>query len=75
MRRVVALGLSAAALCVPLAPSASAEMCRDVTSQVAVCVTYQCRDRYCINRDYTGVYTTCDHPMPGVLCVHVPLPH
>lgn len=74
MRRLVALGLAAAALAFPVAGAASAnDTCVTGAAGTDVCVEFTCNDHHCISRTYTAVYTTCRHPF-FVLCQRVPLP-
>jgi hypothetical protein len=74
MRRLVALGLSAAALAFPVAGAASANTtCEPVGNLTGVCVEFTCNDHHCIGKTFTAVYTTCRHPF-FVLCQRVDLP-
>jgi hypothetical protein len=75
MRRIAFSLAAAVAFAVPASGTADASyFCEDVTTYTAVCVTYTCRTYPCFVRDYTSVYTTCDHPMPPATCVTVWLP-
>ena len=73
--RLLALSLAAAALAAPLTGPASAAVtqCYDGAAGTDVCVEYECRDRPCVNRTYTAVYTTCQQPFAG-LCRRVDIP-
>ena len=71
--RIIALGIAAAALAVPLAGTSAANAeCVPGYAGTDVCIEYTCNDHHCINRTYTAVYTTCQHPF-NVLCRRVVL--
>ena len=60
--RLVSLALAAAAaFALPGAASADQE-CVPVYAGAGVCVYWTCNDHHCINRTYTSVNTTCQHP-------------
>ncbi len=68
MRRFLGLGIVAAALPAPLVGTASANLTSyDGAAGTDVCIEYTCNDRPCVNRTFTAVYTTCQHPF-NVAC-------
>lgn len=69
--RMLALGLAAAALVIPVS-SANAG-CRPVTEKINVCETHDCVDHLCLVRVPTSVSTECAHPIPTVCNQYVSL--
>ena len=60
--RMLALGLAAAALALPVGSAAAEPTCAG-PYHAQVCVDYECYSHYCIQIP-SVVYTDCRHPLP-----------